>query len=96
MKRTDHFVGFFHGGRLDKPHLQMLLEHLPRSGRELMCHPGLDSRSGRYDHWGYRWSDELRALVDRDIGDALRRRRVDLISYRQLNAHTGIESLATG
>jgi hopanoid biosynthesis associated protein HpnK len=94
---TDHFVGFFHGGRLGKKQLETLLQHLPPSGTcELMCHPGLDSRSTKYNHWDYRWSDELQALLDRDIGDALRRRGIDLISYRHLNTRPGTEALATG
>ena len=45
LARTDYFVGFFYGGKLDKKNLQKLLEHLPINGTcELMCHPGLHDK----------------------------------------------------
>jgi hopanoid biosynthesis associated protein HpnK len=83
--RTDHFVGFFFGGKLDKERLRIVLDYLPRTGTcELMCHPGLDDPATRYAHWGYHWPDELNALLDPDIADFLRSRCVSLTSYRDL------------
>lgn len=84
-RRTDYFLGFFFGGNLHTENLQRLLRYLPSTGTcELMCHPGLDDPTTRYRHWGYRWSDELHALIAPEISDALRRKGVQLISYRQL------------
>ena len=87
VRRTDHFAGFCLGGRLHKKNLQTLLDHLPLTGTcELMCHPGKDDRTGSYGHWGYQWTDELRALVDPDISELLYRKGIQLISYRKLAA----------
>ena len=84
-KRPDHFVGFFYGGRLTKPNLLQVLESLPNEGTcELMCHPGRhDARSARA-HWQYRWQDELDALTDRDVGQWLRSRGIELVPYAAL------------
>jgi predicted glycoside hydrolase/deacetylase ChbG (UPF0249 family) len=85
IRRTDYFLGFFFGGHLHTENLQRLLRDLPSTGTcELMCHPGLDDPTTPYNHWRYRWSDELRALIAPEISDALRRKGVQLISYRQL------------
>ena len=85
VRRTDHFVGFCLGGRLHKKNLQALLDYLPLTGTcELMCHPGKDDRTGLYGHWGYQWTDELRALVDPDISKCCFCKRIQLISYREL------------
>jgi chitin disaccharide deacetylase len=83
--RPDHFVGFYHGGALNLPNLLEIISHLPASGVcELMCHPGHDDPSSARAHWGYRWPDELAALVDLDVAAALRARSVKLISYRDM------------
>jgi len=86
VQRTDHFVGFYFGGRLNKGNLLKVIEHLPRTGTcELMCHPGADDPETTHAHWGYRWPDELHALLDQEVTDSLRRRAVQLISYRELS-----------
>jgi len=85
LARTQAFAGFFFGGKLTKQHLLTVIEHLPESGTcEVMCHPGLADPDTRYAHWGYRWSEELDALVDPDVADCLRRRAIRLVSYKDL------------
>jgi hopanoid biosynthesis associated protein HpnK len=85
VQRTDHFVGFFFGGRLNREHIRTVIEHLPHSGTcELMCHPGYADPASPYRTWGYCWSDELEALLAPDVAELLRRRNVQLISYREL------------
>jgi hopanoid biosynthesis associated protein HpnK len=85
IRRTDHFVGFFLGGKLNKANLLRVIQHLPRRGTcELMCHPGIDDPQPTHAHWGYRWAEELDALLDREVAEALRRRPVQLTSYREL------------
>ena len=79
----DHFVGFFFGGNLHKENLQTLLQYLPPVGTcELMCHPGKKGSETTYGHWGYRWSEELSALMDPEIFNILRQKSIQLISYR--------------
>lgn len=85
VARPDHFVGFFHGGRLSKANLIRILSTLPRCGTcELMCHPGHADASGRYAHWGYRWQDEFDALTDPAVARWLREHHVELVSYASL------------
>lgn len=81
------FFGFHHGGRLDSDALSRIIAALP-SGRvsELMCHPGQTPDAETYDHWGYRWQDELRALTAPGLAASLRLRGINLLSYRDLAA----------
>ena len=83
--RTDHFVGFFFGGNLNKKNLLDLLVHLPSNGIiELMCHPGFLDLKASYPHWDYHWQDELNALIDPDIKKFITDNAIELISFRQL------------
>jgi predicted glycoside hydrolase/deacetylase ChbG (UPF0249 family) len=85
LRRPDHFVGFFFGGNLHKENLQTLLQDLPPVGTcELMCHPGKKGAEAIYGHWGYRWAEELSALMDPEVSDMLRQKSIQLISYREL------------
>lgn len=84
-RHPDHFVGVFYAGRLDKRNLQRVIENLPTEGIcELVCHPGLHDPRGKYQHWQYRWQNEVDALTDRKIKDLLRRNGIELISYQEL------------
>ena len=83
--RADHFVGFFFGGKLNKKNLKHIILKLPSIGTcELMCHPGIDDKNTCYRHWGYNWSDELKALMDPEIIELLQLKKVHLIDYGQL------------
>ena len=85
---AEHFAGFYYGGNLNKKNLLNVLRNLPSTGTcELMCHPGNADPDGRYGHWGYHWGEELNALIDPDVFVLLRRRDIELISYRKSVAH---------
>lgn len=89
--RTDHFVGFFFSGILNKTNLMKVLDHLPPSGScELMCHPGLDDPHSTYSHWKYCWQDELQALLDTELPRILLQKGITLVSYRDLAVQRGI------
>jgi predicted glycoside hydrolase/deacetylase ChbG (UPF0249 family) len=82
LRRSDHFVGFYFGGRLDEANLATVLAGLP-PGRtvELMCHPGgEDMRDG--SGWQYQWAAERDALTSRRIRDLVAERGMELVSYR--------------
>ena len=83
LRRSDDFVGFYFGGRLDEANLKTVLDDLP-AGRtiELMCHPGQADMHA--DGWRYAWADELAALTSPRIRERLTARGVQLISYRDL------------
>lgn len=84
-RRTDSFAGFLFSGNLNKENLLNVISHISPGGTcEIMCHPGLDDPSSPYLHWGYHWSDELSALIDKQISDLLHHKVIHLISYRQL------------
>jgi hopanoid biosynthesis associated protein HpnK len=83
LRRSDDFVGFYFGGRLDETNLTTVLDDLP-PGRtiELMCHPG--QADMRANGWRYDWAAELAALTSPRIRELLAARGVQLISYRDL------------
>jgi hopanoid biosynthesis associated protein HpnK len=83
LRRSDDFVGFYFGGRLNERNLRTVLEHLPPRGTtELMCHPGFDDPQSRYGHWGYAWADEAAALSSPAIRGLVAARGLRLIGYR--------------
>ena len=84
-RRTDFFAGFLFGGNLNKENLFRIVEGIRHSGTyEIMCHPGLDDPNTHYSHWGYHWSDELNALLDKEVADFFQDKGIHLTSYRQL------------
>jgi hopanoid biosynthesis associated protein HpnK len=84
LRRSDDFVGFYFGGRLNERNLRTVLERLrPRGTTELMCHPGFDDPKSRYGHWGYAWAEEAAALASPAIRELLAARGVRLIGYRE-------------
>jgi hopanoid biosynthesis associated protein HpnK len=85
LKRTDDFVGFYFGGRLNEQNLLTVLGELaPHGIVELMCHPGEDDPASPYRHWGYAWAAELEALVSSRVKRAVQERDVILVSYRDV------------
>lgn len=82
---TDHFAGFYFGGRLDREALGKVIAALPAKGTcELMCHPGEDDPASPHLHWNYAWESELSALKAPEIAERLRARNIRLMSYRDL------------
>jgi predicted glycoside hydrolase/deacetylase ChbG (UPF0249 family) len=81
LRRSDDFVGFYFGGRLDEANLATVLADLP-AGRtvELMCHPGDEDMQGS-DDWVYAWSAERDALTSPRIRDLVAARGLELISH---------------
>ena len=82
---TDHFVGFYFGGRLDKINLATLIQTLPRTGTcELMCHPGADSTDSGHFAADYNRRAECDALCDPNIRHELHERGVQLVSFADI------------
>jgi len=82
LRRSDDFVGFYFGGRLDERNLAILLASLP-AGRtiELMCHPGHADMTGGED-WRYAWAAECAALTSPRTRELLAARGVRLVASR--------------
>ena len=81
----DHFVGFFHSGRLTSRNLKKILLGLPSNGAcELICHPGAEDSKSLYFHWKYRWEEELKALTHPEIKRLIAKKDIKLSSYGDL------------
>jgi chitin disaccharide deacetylase len=84
---TDHFAGFYFGGKLGTEALLKVITAFPTSGTcELMCHPGEDDPQSEHLHWRYEWGDELAALKAAPVKVEIEKREIRLISYRDLTA----------
>jgi predicted glycoside hydrolase/deacetylase ChbG (UPF0249 family) len=80
LRRSDDFVGFFFGGRLDEPNLVTLLGNLPAAGTvELMCHPGAEDMRPAGD-WQYSWAAERDALTSPRVRELVAARGMQLVS----------------
>jgi chitin disaccharide deacetylase len=85
LRRSDSFVGFYFGGRLDEDNLATLLGRLPAGGTvELMCHPGGDDSRAAEGYWQYSWAAERAALTSPRIRALLTARGAELVSHREL------------
>jgi predicted glycoside hydrolase/deacetylase ChbG (UPF0249 family) len=90
LRTTDGFAGFDEGGGLVTDALVRTIDRLGAGGLhtvEIGIHPGEhgDADLARY-HWGYRWGDELDALVSPRVRDAIDRNGFRLGSYASLGA----------
>ena len=84
-RKTDHFVGFFRGGKLNKENLISLINHLPEDGIcELMCHPGMEDKENPYSHWGYHSHEEMLALSDKEVKNLINNEKISLTSFNKL------------
>jgi hopanoid biosynthesis associated protein HpnK len=83
LRRSDEFVGFYFGGRLDEANLARVLAGLP-AGRtvELMCHPG--GEGAHTVDWQYEWVAERDALTSPRIRELVAARGIQLVSYRDV------------
>ena len=85
VRSTDHFVGFYFGGRLDGANLATLIETLPRTGTcELMCHPGADAIDNGHFAADYNRRAECEALCDPNVRRELQKRGVRLVSFADI------------
>lgn len=84
---TDHFVGFYFGGRLNTSNLMRQIAHLPKWGCcELMCHPGADSAELQGAGGVYDRHAECTALCDPIVRLELVAKGVELVSFADLEA----------
>jgi predicted glycoside hydrolase/deacetylase ChbG (UPF0249 family) len=86
LRRSDEFVGFYFGGRLDEANLETVLAGLPKRGTvELMCHPGHEDMKPRAD-WQYAWAAERDALTSPRIRALVLARGMQLVSHPKIRA----------
>jgi predicted glycoside hydrolase/deacetylase ChbG (UPF0249 family) len=86
LRRSDEFVGFYFGGRLDEANLETVLAGLPKRGTvELMCHPGHEDMKPQGD-WQYAWAAERDALTSPRIRALVLARGMQLVSHPKIRA----------
>jgi chitin disaccharide deacetylase len=88
LSRPAAFAGFDEGGTLAAPHLVATIAALGDAGApsaEIGIHPGEagDPDLDRY-HWGYRWGDELDALLSTSARDAVAANGFTLGTFAEL------------
>jgi len=85
LRSPDAMLGVAESGRLREDRLLRAIDRLPAGTSELICHPGTDGAAiGSAYAWGFAWDDEARALTGAAAREALARRAVQLVSYRDL------------
>jgi predicted glycoside hydrolase/deacetylase ChbG (UPF0249 family) len=92
LRTTDGFAGFDEGGTLATTALVRTIDRLGFGGAqsvEIGIHPGEhgDADLSRYE-WGYRWGDELDALVSPEARAAVERAGFTLGSFATLGARS--------
>jgi predicted glycoside hydrolase/deacetylase ChbG (UPF0249 family) len=86
MKTTDGTIGVAVTGLLDRNLLKRLIEAMPDGTWELVTHPGYNDQelANATTELKESRSVELQVLTSPELQDLLRRRGVELISYRNL------------
>ncbi len=82
----DRYLGYRGAGAIDTASLHARIESIGEGVTELGLHPATGTDPPREDFaaWGYRWHEELAALVDPGIRKALVRRGLRLINFGHL------------
>ena len=85
-RTTDHFAGFEITGAFVSDDLVKLIAALPEGSTEFMCHPGYLREELRQAKTRLKQSreQELQALIDPRVREALVREGVRLVGYRHL------------
>ncbi len=80
------YLGYRGAGAIDTASLHARIESIGEGVTELGLHPATGTDPPREDFagWGYRWHEELAALVDPGIREALERRGLRLINFSHL------------
>lgn len=78
-------LGLFESGRLTERRLVRLLDRLREGDNEIVTHPGLDpGQLPQNPAWRYAWEAELAALLSPRVREAIAKRGIQLVSYRDL------------
>ncbi len=82
--KTDHFMGFYFGGKLSKQNMLTLVNNLPLNGTcELMCHPGFEQFTDDSTSQ-YRKVEETIALTDQDVAKLIGSKNITISSFKNL------------
>ncbi|MGV3621561.1 MAG: carbohydrate deacetylase [Archangium sp.] len=77
--------GIFESGRLNERRLLRLIDRLEPGDHEIVTHPGLEPGAVPQDpSWRYDWEGELQAVLSPRVREAIARRGIELVTYKQL------------
>lgn len=77
--------GIFESGRLNERRLLRLIDRLEDGDHEIVTHPGLEPGAVPQDPtWRYDWEGELQAVLSPRVREAIARRGIELVTYKQL------------
>lgn len=82
---SDHFLGISTSGKLTFCNLIKFLKSLKPGITEIVCHPGEKMLNCKYEHWGYRWEEELKSFSDSRLKLLIRDLNIILIGRSKLN-----------
>jgi predicted glycoside hydrolase/deacetylase ChbG (UPF0249 family) len=83
----DALIGVDSSGMLNFDRISKYIQKFKNSKwmvTEIICHPGEKNFIQNYNHWRYRWEEELDALTDNRIRRALQESKILLTNYSKL------------
>jgi predicted glycoside hydrolase/deacetylase ChbG (UPF0249 family) len=83
-RSTQHFEGLFESGALGELSLLRILATVKPGVTELVCHPGCEDSSPRYQSWNKRRQVELAALTSDSVKQTIHDLGIEITNYRQL------------
>ncbi|KXG78437.1 Carbohydrate deacetylase [Fervidicola ferrireducens] len=91
VKTPDHFSMDFYGEKATFENLMSILEAYEDGTMEIMTHPGYcDSKLSEVSTYTYFRENELQILTSPIVRDALKKKNIELFSFRELKVEKGI------
>ncbi len=85
IRTNDHFWGMMYGGHFYEDRMISILGRLEEGVTEFMCHPSADTEAMEAAfHWGYEGEEELKSLTSIRVRKLLDEKKIQLISYQDL------------
>lgn len=89
VPRPDYFEGRFYDTGATREMLYTIIDQLPESVSELMCHPGIvDAHTNAVTKYNAGRARELELLIDPSLHERLRSCGIELITFGGLNQDT--------
>ena len=83
----DRFWGMMDGGSLNETAVLKIIDRLDEGVHEIMTHPGADNKALETAFgWPYSWQQEKNAWVSTFVRQALEKRAIKLITFREIGS----------
>lgn len=85
FRTPDHFAGIVAGEAVDETYFRAIIEQMKPGVTEVMMHPGTDTTIlKKACRWEHDFEAEQNAIISADITELLKKRRVRIINFREL------------